>query len=353
MRPSACGEEREKTKTGNKEAMRLPLALASLAILASACAPPQPAFPPDMPLPASLRILTVRHPALALAKVTGDRDEPPAALMRSYALALRREGWNVDLHRDRCAKTCRWVPARRIAARRGPLQIDARAYARGSSTFFTAEELRDQFFVAPRRQAKVNPAFFDERIRRVKSVELAAWQLESGKRLPEAASGLERAIALAADAQSVARKLHAYRYISAPEPLIADARLRLGYVFAKLKRRAPAFETWRKVVHANAAVVPAADAHPSRGTAWKLLQLSLAERAAGTRPTPHEFALVNVLLTGEHVDDRAPVTRSERPPAHVAPARRMQPVRPVQPAQPVRKARRHRRFLFWQWTTKT
>jgi len=334
-------------KSGNKEAMRFPLTLALIAILASAWAPQRPVLPADMPLPASLRVLSVRHPALAVAKITGVRGEQPAIVARSYASELRGAGWSVELHQDRCAKACRWVPARRILARRGALQIEARLFARGAATLFSAEELRDQLFVAPRRQAKVNPAFFDDRMRRVKATELAAWELVSGKRLAEAASGLERAIALAADAQGVARRLHAERYAGVQTPLIDDARLRLGFVLAKQKRRPQAFEEWRKLVR-GPGVVPAADAHPSSGAALKLLQLSLEDRAPGTRPTAHELALVKVLLT-QPVPVETPVMRGLRPPMQLpqslpAPRPRLAPT--------ARPARRHRRFLFWQWTTK-
>ena len=315
--------------------MRLPVALLALAAVLCACAKNSPALPPGMPLPASLRVLSVRHPALALARVTGERAEPMTVMARSYARTLERAGWTAELHPGH------------IVARNGPLQIDARLYPRGKGTFFTAEELRDQLYVVPHRQARVNPAFFDDRMRRVEAIERAAWQLESGKRLSEAASGLERAIALAADAQSVARRLRAERYAVMPSPLILDARIRLGFVLAKQKRRTQAFEEWRKVLH-GPPVVPAADAHPSPGAAWKLLQLSLEDRAPGIRPTAHELSLVKVLLTQPAPVETPAVRRGRMP---MQPHRSLTEPRPQMTPSP-RPARRHRRFLFWQWTTK-
>jgi hypothetical protein len=305
------------------------------AAVLSGCARQPAALPADMPLPASLRVISVRHPALALARVTGDRAEPAAVMARSYVRTLARAGWTAELHPGR------------VVARNGSRQIDARFYPRGKATFFAAEELRDQLYIVPRRQAKVNPAFFDDRMRRAKAIERAAWQLEPGKRLAEAASGLERAIALAADAQSVARRLNAERYAGLSAPFILDARLRLGFVLAKQKRRPQAFEEWRKVLR-GPAVVPAADAHPSRGGAWKLLQLSLEDRAPGTRPTAHELALVKVLLTQPAPVETPAIRglRTQMQPPQLLPGPRPQ----MTPA--ARPARRHRRFLFWQWTTK-
>lgn len=318
--------------------MRLPVALLAFAGVLAGCAQQaSPALPPGMPLPASLRILSVRHPALAVARVTGERAESPPVMERSYALTLARAGWTAELHPGR------------VVGRNGKLQIDARFYARGKSTLFAAEELRDQFYIAPRRQAKVNAEFFETRMRRVKAVESAAWQLESGKRLYQAAPGLERAIALAADTQRVARRLHAERYAELQTPVILDARLRLGFVLSKQKRRSQAFEEWRKVLHGQA-VVPAADAHPSPGSAWKLLQASLEDRAPGTRPTPHELGLVKVLLTqpAPAAAQPVPVTRYARPKMQLHEL----PVPQIRATPAARPVRRHRRFLFWQWTTK-